>query len=367
MKQPIQETNARFFLSRCAKKMTACVLSAVLLLACCPLALAAERDADPLTVQELAKMTDEEIAALSQAQSDATLNKMAQLFQDGEKQALDEYLSALGFATTYAEYAQQQGWDEDEEEDDAEPSIQPMWQSDYDGKEPDKQCHEALTGTGFLIYLAARNELFNSESIGFQLSDLQLLSKESAWPDKVGSDQVGFIYEGHFYDPDGMDSYTGSKTNTARTNGQLYYENAVMFYKSGNRTEAIKNLAYSIHYIQDVAVPHHAANKVSIPLIDPYNHAGFENFASRMALDGQFEWDIESSDYFNLSFYNTWETSSVGVCVHNIASLSRTCIDIVTDKNNIIGQTFAAYALLGYSMSNTASILYKFAKEVGAI
>lgn len=320
---------------------------------------------DPLTARELAQMTDEEIAALSQEQSDATLNKMAQLFQDGEKQELDEYLSALGFATTYEEYAEQQG--RNEEEIDTDPSIQPMWQSDYDGKEPDKQCHEALTAAGFLVYLMARNELFNGGSSGFQLSDFSLLSKESAWPDKVGSDQVGFIFKRHFYDPDGMDSYTGSKTNTPRTNGQLYYDNAVMFYKSGNRTEAIKNLAYSIHYIQDVAVPHHAANKVSIPLIDPFNRAGFEELASQMLLDGQYEWDIESSDYFNLTFYNTWAVSSVGVSIHNIASTSKRCIDAVTDKDNLAAQIFAAYGMLGYSMSNTSGVLYKFAKEVGAI
>ena len=85
MKQSIQKTNARSLFSRCAKKVTACILSTVLLLACCPLALAAEHDPDPLTAQELTQMTDEQIAALSQEQSDATLNKMAQLFQDGGK------------------------------------------------------------------------------------------------------------------------------------------------------------------------------------------------------------------------------------------------------------------------------------------
>ncbi len=362
MKQPIRETNARFLLSRCAKKMTACVLSAVLLLACCPLALTAERDADPLTAQELAKMTDEQIAALSQEQSDATLNKMARLFQDGEKEALDEYLSALGFATTYEEYAEQQGWDE--EEDDDAPSIQPMWQSDYGSDSTDKQCHEGLTTAGFLVYLAARNELFNGGNIGFQLSDLSLLSIESAWPDKW---DIGVLYDCHFYDPDSGTNWRGSSTTTARDSAIFYYQQAVNSYRSGDRNSSIKSLAHCIHYVQDVGVPHHATNKISIPGIDPYNHAGFEEFASRMLLDGQYEWDIAGSDYYNTNFYNTWVSSYIGTSVHNIASTAKPCIDAVTDKNNVAGQTLIAYAMLAYSMVNTSGVLYKFAREVGMI
>ena len=167
----------------------------------------------------------------------------------------------MGFATTYKEYTEQQDEEWSKEIANLDPNIQPLWQSDYGVENSDKQCHETLTLDGFLVYIMARNLLFDDAESGFQLSDLQLLSEESAYPDKVGSDQVGFIYAGHFYDPDTMENYAGSKTTTARTNGQLYYDNAVMFYKEGKRTEAIKNLAYSIHYIQDVGVPHHAANK----------------------------------------------------------------------------------------------------------
>ena len=58
----------------------------------------------PLTPDEFAGMTHEEVAAISQEQSDATLNKMVQLWQDGEMDTLDEYYAAFGFATTYEEY-----------------------------------------------------------------------------------------------------------------------------------------------------------------------------------------------------------------------------------------------------------------------
>ncbi len=359
MKQPIWETNARFLLSRCAKKMTACVLSAVLLLACCPLALAAEHDPDPLTAQELARMTDEEIAALSRQQSDATLNKMAQLFQDGEKQELNEYLSALGFATTYAEYAQQQGWDEDE--DDAEPSIQPMWQSDYDGKEPDKQCHETMTGYGFLMYIGAMNQLFGiAGSFGYTITEMQLLMTESAWPDK---DLLSVItlFAGHFYDPDTGLNFMNSNATTARNNAYGNYNQAVTYFREGNRSEAIKSLAHAIHYIQDVGVPHHAANYTA----GLTNHSDFEALASQILLSDDYVDSLNGLEY-SADFY-TGITSDMGYFAHEIASTTKPTISIAADRDNIVGQQLLIRILLVFSMRNTSGVLYRFAKDVGLI
>lgn len=53
------------FSRRCAKRVTAGILSAVLLALCCPISLAAEPDeAAPLAPEALAHMTDEQIAAI---------------------------------------------------------------------------------------------------------------------------------------------------------------------------------------------------------------------------------------------------------------------------------------------------------------
>lgn len=357
MKQSIQETSARSLFSRCAKKATACVLSAVLLLACCPLALAAEHDPDPLTAQELAQMTNEQIAALSQEQSDATLNKMAQLFQDGEKQALDEYLSALGFATTYEEYADQQGWNE-EEQPDTEPSIQPMWQSDYDGKEPDKQCHETLTGYGFLMYIGAMNQLFGiAGSFGYTLSEMQLLMTESAWPDKW---DIGVLFDCHFYDPDSGTNWRGSSITTARDSAIFYYQQAISNYKSGDRNTAIKSLAHCIHYVQDVGEPHHSSNAISF-IGDPYNHSGFEQLASQMLLEEDCLSQINME--YDINYYNAKINQHIGSLVHEIASFSKPFYPMASDKDNVNGQRFILYFLLSYSARDTSGVLYKFAKR----
>ena len=137
-------------------------------------------------------MSEDEVAAISQEQSDATLNKMVQLFQDGKKDALNEYLSALGLTTSDGEYS---GQNDKLAEG---PSIQPLWQSD-NWSNPEKACHESLTSYGFLLYIGAMAELFNiTGSYGYKLEDLQSLSKSSSWPDWDLEQNDNLLYYGHF-------------------------------------------------------------------------------------------------------------------------------------------------------------------------
>lgn len=362
MKKLSNRTWIKTNIRRYTKRIVACILSAAFLMACCPLTFAAEENpATPLTPEQVAQMTDEELAAISQEQSDATLNKMAQLFQDGAKQELDEYLAALGFATTYEEYADQQGWN-DKEQSDNEPSIQPMWQSDYDGNEPDKQCHETLTTSGFLVYLMARNLLFNGGEVGYRLEDLSFLSKESAQPD-ADPESIASFFSGHFYNPTTGLNYALDEENTALTNADFYYDAAIREYNAGNRTAAIANLGYSLHYIQDVSVPHHAANKIA----GLSNHSDFERLASQMLLNGEIEFDVEGVEHFTVGFYNNCYTFPITQLVHEAAVFSKQFIDVATDKENIVGQKLVIVATTGASIFNTSGVLYKFAKEIGAI
>ena len=347
---------------RYTRKTVAGLLSVVFFAACCPIAFAEEDSDAPLTPDELAGMTREEISAISQEQSDATLNKMAQLFQDGEKRKLDEYLSALGFATTYEEYEAQKEEEWLEEQANLEPAIQPLWQSDYGGSTNEKMCHETLTSYGFLMYIGAMQELFGmSGSFGYTLSDMQTLAEWSGYPD-TDLEQVGWFppFGGHFYDPDTGESLWGSTTNTAKTNGQKYYTAATSYYDSGNRTEAIKNLSYAIHYVQDVMVPQHAANKATYIVADPHNHAGFEKLASKMLIEEGAAADLEID--YERSFYDDRLSQDIGDFVHEIAALSKPYVDLAGDKNNEPGQRLLLAFLLPSSMYHTSGVLYKFAK-----
>lgn len=350
-------TNAR----RYTRKTVAGLLSVVFFAACCPIAFAAEDSNVPLTPDELAGMTHEEVATISKEQSDATLNKMAQLFQDGEKQGLDEYLAALGFATTYEEYEAQKEEEWLEEQANLEPSIQPLWQSDYDDNEPEKQCHEQLTASGFLAYIMANNLLFGGGESGYRLEDLTLLANESAQPDADPA-SVATMFSGHFYDPDTGLNFLLNRSNTALTNAEYYYNKAIDEYNSGDRTAAITSLSHSLHYVQDVSVPHHAANKVALLS----NHTDYEELASQMILDGEMSFDLESTDYFTVEFYNNCYANTISNLVHKAAVFSKQYIDVATDEENIVGQKLVIAATTGMCIIDTSAVLYKFAKEIGA-
>ena len=348
-------TNAR----RYTRKTVAGLLSVVFFAACCPITFAAEDTSVPLTPGELAGMTHEEIAAISQEQSDATLNKMAQLFQDGEKQGLDEYLAALGFATTYEEYETQkeQEWLETQ----ASLSVQPFWQSDSWNTAPEKACHENLTSYGFLLYIGAMSELFNiSGSFGYTLSEVETLSDESAWPDKFGWTT---LYADHFYDPDTGKSWN-VLSNTARDKAAAYYNDAVDKFKDGKRKDALQDLGRGLHFVQDVGVPHHAAN-LKVESNDANNHQGFEQLASSILLNENLMDNVEFEH--NAVFYNARLTQDIGSFVHEIASNSKPLAGYASDKTNVTRQRLAAITSLSVTVQNTAGVLYKFAKEVGMI
>lgn len=356
MKQLTSNTHTR------GKKIVAFALSAVFLTASCPIAFAAEDSSAPLTPEQISSMTHEQLSSISQEQSDATLNKMVQMLQNGEKEALDEYLSAMGFATTYEEYSEQKERESQELSERAElnPGIQPLWESDYKAENTDKQCHEAITGNGFLVYIGAMIQLFNmSGDFGYTVAEMQTLMTESAWPDK--NDWIT-LYAGHFYDPDTGKNFLNSDALTARTNAHENYNKALTNYQQGNRAEAIKYLAHSIHFIQDVGVPHHAANYIA----GASNHSDFEAMATEMIFSDDFSSALDDWEY-DISFYNNVPARNMSLFTHTIASTSKPLINVASDENNVAGQRIVAASTLLYSVQNTSGVLYRFAKDVGMI
>lgn len=368
MKKRNNRMPVKAIIYRDAKRISACILSAVFLLACCPLAYAAEEEAPPLTPEQIAQMTDAQIAAISQEQSDATLNKMSQLFLDGEKESLDKYLKSLGFSTTYNEFEKQQHTSQLELKNrfEAHSGIQPLWQSDYSGDKPEKLCHETLTAYGFLVYIGAMQELFGmSGSFGYSLSDMQILSSNAGYPDYDLEMNDHVTYVSHFYDPDTGKNIIFQSGKTAKTEAQLYYDLAASSYSKSTEL-SMKYLAYSLHYVQDVGVPHHAANKGAVSsLIDPYNHAGFEKLASKIIIEENFVNEIEIIN--ERSFYDALPSQSTENFAHNIAVDSKIWLDMASDKSNETRQRLAAVATLSLTLVNTSGLLYKLAEEVGSI
>lgn len=351
--------------TRYVKNIIACAMTAVILFMCCTMAFAVGDEQLALTPEQLKGMTQEQLAELSQEKSDATLNKMMKLFLNGNKSELNKYLDALGFATTYDEYAEQK---QESYQETSNPGIQPLWASDYnDKKEPDMNCHEGITSGGFFMYLGARNVLFNGGAIGFTLSDLAILGKESEQPDATVV-AVLTAFKGHFYDPDTGTNYDGDNFNTAVANARDNYIMALKEYKNGNRTEAMTKLAHALHFLQDAGEPHHASNlKVAISINQPEfgekNHKKFEERASKLLYEKGF--DMDNIDY-SLEFYNDCTKYSIGQIVHNTAVTAKGFKDMAISEN-LARQDLAAYLLMYKSAMDTSGVLYKFAKDVGMI
>lgn len=203
-------------------------------------------------------------------------------------------------------------------------------------------------------------QLFHmSGNFGYTFAEMQTLMTESAWPDK--NDWIT-LYAGHFYDPDTGKNFMNSNAMTARTNAQGNYNKAMTCYQEGNRAEAIKYLAHSLHFIQDVGVPHHAANYT----VAGTNHADFEALASEMVLGDDFSSSFDDWEY-DIDFYNSVPSRNMSLFAHTIASTTKPFISVASDRENIGGQRIvAAYTLL-YSVQNTSGVLYRFAKDVGMI
>lgn len=344
------------------KRIIAFTLSAVFLTACCPIAFAEEDSSAPLTPEQISGMTYEQLAAIPQEQSDATLNKITQLWWDGKSNEFDKYLSALGFATTYEEYTEQQ----DEQWNTLNPGIQPLWSSDYDeegGGKPEEQCHELITGSGFFVYMAARNIAFNGGDIGYTLADLSLLGTASEEPDKK---DPGILFDSHFYNPDTGTNWRGDASPTARTKAEGYYDVAVKIYtmehNDGSRERALQSLGHCLHFVQDAGEPHHASNKVA----GLSNHSSFETEAAQWLYDGTLIYDLESDFEYDPNFYNSFLNRTVGESVHEIAIGAKSLID-AAESSAEGTRKLAAYFSAGISMQYTAGILYKFARDVGMI
>lgn len=349
--------------SRCARIATALFLSAIFLLSSFTIVSAADDGGRALTPDELSQMSEEEVAEVSQAQSDATLSKMADLFMNGEHDALNSYLDSLGIVTTYEDFEMQRLAEQ--------PTIQPLWQSDYTGEEEGKMCHEAITSSGFLLYIGAMQELFGiSGSFGYTLSDMQILSANSGYPDEIkfSLDYPGVTISSHFYNPEtgkGLLRYPIS----ARDNSEVFYNTAAMTGSfTSNREKALKNLSYALHFIQDMGVPQHCADEGTAgEIFDPYNHAGFEALASQILLNKDESFLDNVVFEHDRRFYEARLSQGIGDFVHAIATNSLIWLDYAKDTENITRQRLAAVVALTNSIYNTAGVLYKYAKEIHII
>ena len=177
------------------------------------------------------------------------------------------------------------------------------------------------------------------------------ISLASLRPD---TDENDSAFAGHFYDPDTKENYKGSTTYTARTNAEKHFKAALLSASNGAMDEVYEHLGRCLHYVQDVNVPHHAANVTGV---NP-SHSAFEKYAfeNQEAYLENFE-TIPASNYRNAYSWN------IGTITHKAAAEAKPMISHV---NNILDKSeWSEYARI--TMQNatrySAMAIYRFAME----
>lgn len=231
--------------------------------------------------------------------------------------------------------------------------ISPQWTSgsvSEDGEWTEVGCHEYITSVACLI-LKNDKGFFADQAASAVIITL-LISLASLLPDK---DENSGIFAGHFYNPDTGKSFNGSTTNTAKNNAVSHYNSAVTAANEGEMDQAYEQLGRCLHYVQDVNVPHHAANVISMGPLS--SHAQFEKFAFENA-----ESCLDSYSTISDSFYNMANNSTVETLIHNAAVFSKARIENVNNVSDKTQWYTIAEVSLEAAARYSALVMYKFSR-----
>ncbi len=179
-----------------------------------------------------------------------------------------------------------------------------------------------------------------------------VLIENADWPDK---NDIGFIFDTHFYNPYTETNYHAGKT-TAKVKATEYYNKAVEYYKAGNVSDALANLSRGSHFVADASEAHHATNKTAVGS----NHSAYEKYIDTVRTRIQIP-----DNHFDESVYQEALQCSVGQIVRNNSYASYTLGDKVTGSSDNPDYFDAARSTVINAITGNVQYYYKFAVEVG--
>ncbi len=232
-------------------------------------------------------------------------------------------------------------------------TVSTQWKSgtiNKEGEYTESRTHEYITAIACTVLDNDKGFFANNATANIVIS--LCISLASLLPDTDENEVILFL--GHFYNPDTQKNYVGSTTNTARTNAEKHFKAAVLSASYGAMDEAYEHLGRCLHYVQDVNVPHHAANVIGT---NP-SHSSFEEYA----LENQ-EAYLENFRTISVSNYRNAYSWDIGTITHKAAAEAKPMISHV---NNILDKSeWSEYARI--TMQNatrySAMAIYKFAME----
>lgn len=240
-----------------------------------------------------------------------------------------------------------------------EPIASPNWTSQTDGER--SGCHATITAAACRILLNDKGFFKNTTAQTVAL--ILILGIASAMPDEDEDDQA---FAGHFFDPDTENNYLGNNDYTASTNAVEHFYDAMDAVEANNENLAFEEIGRCLHYVQDINVPHHAANiHVAYPLYG-LSHSAFENFAYDKCedeADPDYTGEPYLSEFTSIasSNYTTAQNKTVKKLVKEAATTAKSRITYVQNVASQSNWPTEARSALQNAARYSAMVLYRFA------
>ena len=207
--------------------------------------------------------------------------------------------------------------------------------------------HQYICATALRVLANDKgNSLYNTDA------NTSILVENADWPDK---NDIGFIFDTHFYNPYTEKNYHAGGT-TAKVKAKEYYDKAVSYYKQGNISEALANLSRGSHFVADACEAHHATNKTAVGS----NHSAYEKYIDTIRTRVQVP-----DNSLDESIYQEALQCSVGQIVRNTSYASYCLGDKVTGSEDNPDYFDAARSTVLNAVVGNVQYYYKFAVEVG--
>lgn len=234
--------------------------------------------------------------------------------------------------------------------------VSPLWTSGTveDGEWVEVGCHEIITATACSILINDKG--FYSKTAAEPLAISLLISLASILPDKDERGSFPWYFAGHFYDPDTGMNYRNDTTDTAKFHAESHYYAAVAAAYRGDTDSAYEYLGRCLHYIQDMSVPHHAANITGLNR----SHTSFENYVHENA-------ETFLKDYTSLpnSYYTTTLNSNISSLAHNAAVFAKPKASLVDNVLNKSNWNTVGKQCIQSAVKYSVMVMYKFSTAQG--
>ena len=242
--------------------------------------------------------------------------------------------------------------------------------NDFDRYERAVEQSNALYGTNYSVkfqgggadhshqYIASNAIRVLTNDIGPTIfsnsSNSSIVVENSDWPD---SNDIGFIFDTHFYNPYSETNYHGGAT-TAKIKADNYFNEAVEAYQKGDMTLAMQKIGRGSHFCADACEAHHANNLTAVGS----NHSSYEKYIDTVRSKCAIP-----NNSFDRSVYNEARYLSVKQIVRNNSYASYTLRDKVTGSESNPDYEDAAIATVQNGIMSSAQYFYKFLLTIGAI